>query len=235
MTKTISRLSWSLTVVLLLTLSGCATLPKPQTPYLPGAQVETLTAMVSLSVKTDKGSLGGNGYMIYRRPDRFHLVILTPFGTTAVEMFADDGRLTFVVPSKGVAYAGTFDELPEEGALQGWRLMKWVVEGDPLFDPGKPGAVERTDAAGRKVTAFYDGEGLLVRKLSADGDEVVYRDYRSADGVPFPSVIEFTDRRGARVRIAFDEAEINGPVEDAALTPNLDGITVLPLASFKGA
>jgi hypothetical protein len=52
--------------------------------------------------------------------------------------------------------------------------------------------------------------------------------------VPFPSVIEFIDQNGSRVKITFDEPEINKPVDEAALVPNLDGITLLPLANFKG-
>jgi hypothetical protein len=52
--------------------------------------------------------------------------------------------------------------------------------------------------------------------------------------VPFPGVIEFTDRNGLRVKVTFDEPEINKPLEDTALTPNLEGVTILPLANFKG-
>jgi hypothetical protein len=36
------------------------------------------------------------------------------------------------------------------------------------------------------------------------------------------------------VKIIFDDPQINQPVEDSALVPNLEGYTVLPLAEFKG-
>lgn len=215
--------------------AGCAAAQKPQTPFIPGSAVETLSAMVTISVKTPDGGLGGNGYMVYRRPDRFHLVILTPFGTTAIEFFARDDRVTFMVPSKGVAYVGSFADLPEKGGMQGWRMMQWVVEGAPLLNPGARGDVELTGADGRKSIATYGKDGLLERKVSGDGEEVLYRDYQSVGGVPFPALIEFTDRRGVRVKITFEEPDINKPVEDTALTPNLEGITLLPLSSFKGA
>lgn len=223
----------ALLTFLILATTGCAAAPKPREPFIPGTTVETLAAGVSLSVNTPEGSTGGTGYLIYRRPDRFHLVMLTPFGTTAMEFFAQDDRVTVLVPSKGVAYAGSFGDLPAKGSLQGWRMMRWVVEGDPLFLPGSPGAMERTDAEGRKTVAIYDGDGLLQRKNSMDG-EAVYRDYLSAGGAPFPSTIEFTDRQGVRVKITFDEPEVNGPVDDAALTPNLEGLTLLPLSSLAG-
>lgn len=220
-------------LVLAIAVAGCATTQVPQTPFIPGAAVETLAATVSISVKGPEGSTGGTGYLIYQRPNRFHLVMLTPFGTTAMEFFAGDDRVTLLLPSKGVAYVGSFADLPAKGGMQGWRMMQWVVEGDPLLRPGITGTVERTDQAGRTIVATYDADGLLERKSSADG-EVLYRDYRSVDGVPFPTVIEFGDRAGTRVKISFDEPEVNRPVEETALTPNLEGLTLLPLASLKG-
>jgi len=223
----------ALLTILLLAALGCAGVPKPREPFIPGATVETLAAAVSLSVQTPEGSSGGTGYLLYRRPDRFHLVMLTPFGSTALEFFVRDDRVTVLFPSKGVAYAGSLADLPARGGLQGWRMMRWVLEGAPLFLPGAPRTVERTDAEGGETTTLYDGDGLLRRKISGDG-EATYRDYQSAGGVAFPAVIEFTDPHGVRVKITFDEPEVNGPVDDAALTPNLEGLTLLPLASLRG-
>ena len=225
--------SFTLLTLLILITVGCAATPKSREAFIPGATMETLSAGVSLSVKTPKGSTGGTGYLLYRRPDRFHLVMLTPFGTTAMEFFARNDRVTVLVPSKGVAYGGAFADLPARGGLQGWRMMRWVVEGDPLFRPGTRGAIEGIDGDGRRTVAVYDEAGLLERKSSVDG-EAVYRDYLSVEGVPFPATIEFTNQEGVRVKISFDEPEVNGPVDDAALTPNLDGLTLLPLSSLQG-
>ncbi|WP_306535012.1 outer membrane lipoprotein LolB [Geobacter sp.] len=221
-----------LTFLILVTL-GCAAVPKPREPFIPGATVDTLATAVSLSVTTPEGSTGGTGYLLYRRPDRFHLVMLTPFGTTALEFFARGDRVTVLLPSKGLAYEGSFKDLPVKGGLQGWRMMRWVVEGDPFLVPGTAGTVERTDAEGRTTVARYDEDGLLQRKNSVDG-EAVYRDYQSVGGVPFPATIEFSDHKGVQVKISFDEPEVNGPVDDGALTPNLVGLTLLPLSSLAG-
>lgn len=225
--------SVALLTILVLAALGCAGVPKPREPFIPGASVETLAASVALSVKTPEGSSGGTGYLLYRRPDRFHLVMLTPFGSTALEFFVRDDRVTVLFPSRGVAYAGSFGDLPARGGLQGWRMMRWVLEGDPFFLPGAPETVERTDAEGRATVALYDGDGLLRRKSSVDG-EAVYHDYQSPGGVPFPSTIELTDRRGGRVKITFDEPEVNGPTDDTAFTPNLEGLTLLPLTNLQG-
>jgi len=217
-----------------LLIAGCAALPKAQVPFRPGATLETVAAMVTISVKAPQVNTGGHGYMVYQRPDRFHMVILTPFGTTALETYSSDGRLTIVIPSKGEAYAGTFDEMPDDSPLQGWRMIRLMAVDEPLFDPMKQGTSEKSRKAPGEITSFYDGKGLLERKIFSSGEEVLFRSYQSAEGVPFPSVIEFIDRNGARVKITFDEPEINKPVDNAALVPNLEGITLLPLASFKG-
>lgn len=234
-----NRLIWSLTGItlclLFLLAAGCASLPKPQVPYRPGATLETVAAMVTISVKAPNVNTGGHGYMVYQRPDRFHLAMLTPFGTTALETYSSDDRITIVIPSKGMAYSGAFDEMPEDSPLGGWRMIRLMAVDEPLFDPVKKGTSEkRGSKASGEITSFYDSQGLLERKKFSTGEEVFFRDYQSAEGVPFPSVIEFIDRNGARVKITFDEPEINKPVDNAALVPNLEGITLLSLASFKG-
>lgn len=231
------RQKWSLTRITLylafLLSTGCATLPKMQIPFRPGATLETVAAMVTISVKTPQINTGGHGYMVYQRPDRFHLVILTPFGTTAMEIYSSDDRLTIVIPSKGEAYTGAFDEMPENSPLRGWRMIRLMAMDEPLFDPLKQGTSERSSNASGEITSFYDGTGLLERKKFSNGEEVFFRNYQSAEGVPFPSVIEFIDRIGSRVKITFNEPEINKPLDKAALVPNLEGMTLLPLASFK--
>lgn len=222
-----------LCVIFLLTM-GCASIPKEQVPFRSGATLETVAAMVTISIKSPQVNTGGHGYMVYKRPDSFHMVMLTPFGTTALETYSSDDRLTIVIPSKGEAYAGAFDEMPIESPLRGWRMIRLMAVDEPLFDPMKQGTSEKSSKSAGEITSFYDGTGLLERKKFSSGEEVFFRDYQSADGVPFPSVIEFIDRNGARVKITFEEPEINKPVDNAALVPNLEGITILSLASFKG-
>ncbi len=227
-------LRYSAALLLFVILAGCAATPKAPLVLRPEGQVETLTSSVTLSVKTPDGGSGGSGYLIYRRPDRFHLAMLTPFGTTVMEFYARGDRITVINPGKGAAYVGTFADLPAKGGLQGWRLMGWVVNGDPLYDAAKPGNVARTAGDGKISVVEYDADGLLERKTAGNGVEVTYSDYRSYDGTPFPSVIEFTDRQSIRVKIAFDEPEINKPVDESELNPKLDGLTILPLSRLAG-
>jgi hypothetical protein len=222
-----------LAAVLMLALAACATVPKPELPVQPGAAVETMQSVVSLSVKNAGNSMGGNGYLIFKRPDQFHLVVLAPFGITVMEVFVNGERITCLIPSKQTAYSGKFSDLPEQNALKGWSMMRWVVE-TPSAANGAGGELERMSEDGRMEFLKFDERGLLQRKTNQDGDQITYSKYRQINGVAFPATIEMRDRLGNTVKVSFDEPEINQPVEEAALVPNLDGYTVLPLTDFRG-
>jgi Outer membrane lipoprotein LolB len=221
-------------VITIALLTGCA--PKAVLPLVvtPGAQVESIQSEVSLSFSSSRGSGGGRGYLVFRKPDQSHLVILTPFGTTVMEAFSDGDRLTIIIPSKEIAYAGTFDEIPPRAGLQGWKAMRWIVEGEPTGSGEPGGEIVRVNREGKRETVWFNDVGLVIRKVTEEGDEVVYRDYRSVGGVPFPSIIEFQDRRGTTLKIEFDEPEINKPLAESALKPRLDGITVLSIKRMAG-
>ena len=97
-------------------------------------------------------------------------------------------------------------------------------------DSGEPnGEIVRKNREGKQETVSYNAAGLIARKVTKEGDEVVYREYRSVEGVPFPSAIEFQDKKGTILKISFDEPEINKPVTESALQTHLDGITVLSI------
>lgn len=217
----------------LLLLTSCATVTTPPVDYRPGAVVETLSSAVSLSIRTSDSSLGGGGYLVYRRPDQLHLVVLSPFGTTMMEAFAIGDRITLLYPSRSTAYVGRFDELPEKGGLQGWRLMRWVMDADPHEDHRFGGTVARVNKLGFAEKVTYEN-GLVTSKESAAGDRVRYGRYAAVGGVPVAAELDLRNGRDDRIRITLDEPEINTPLEDAVFAPHLDGMTVLPLSAIQG-
>jgi hypothetical protein len=223
-----------LAVLALTVLTGCAHTAPPLPPFQDGVVLETISSAITLSVKSPEGSIGGSGYLLYRRPDSFRLVMLTPFGTTALDSYAVGSRLTFLVPSRSVAYVGDADELPRRAGMEGWRLLRWVVDGDPLRIPAGPARLERNDPLLGTVSARYDADGLLAEKQTGEGDRAVYADYRVVDGIPFPARLTVNDRHGGEVRVEFDEPELNRPLAEDAFTPLLQGLTPLPLTEFKG-
>jgi len=190
--------------------SGCAAAPRqPLTGLIPGKEVETLQSSISISVRTPERSVGGRGFLVFKRPDRFHLAVLSPFGLTLMDLFSDGDRFTCVIPSRQTAYSGLISELPDRDGLKAWAMMRWVVERQPVAGP----ALERdnVNAAG-------------VRE----------RLYRNVDGVAVPESIELSDSRGDTVQVVFEDPEVNRPVEEGVLSPRLEGVKVLPFTEFHG-
>jgi YD repeat-containing protein len=220
-------------VAAVLLFAGCAAPQKqPLTGLVPGREVETLQSAITMTVKTADRSIGGRGFLVFKRPDRFHLAVLSPFGPTLADIYSDGKRFTCVIPSRQTAYSGTIDELPDRDGLKAWSMMRWVVERTPPSGPAR--VREHLNGSGVPERLHYDDQGLLVRKETDGGDRVEYRDYRSVDGVALPESIELADPKGNTVWIFFDEPEVNRRVEEGALKPNLEGMTVLPFSSFKG-
>lgn len=223
-------LSNLLLMFILALLAGCATSRVPA-DYRAGVVVESLSASVSISVSTSQQGMSGHGYLLYRRPDKVHLVVLSPFGTTLMEVFGNGDRVTLVYPSKQTAFTGRFDELPEGTGLQGWRLMRWVMDADPV--PGiADGTIERTGAGGEneKITLK---NGLITAKVSAAGDKAYYERYTVIDGVPLAVQIDLRTPLDERIRLALDEPEVNRPLEDDLFTPRLEGMSLLPLSALQ--
>lgn len=223
-----------LMLLFLFSLSACATAPKPLASAAPGKQVETLQSEVSLSVRSGDKSIGGRGYLVFKQPDRFHLAVFSPFGFTLMDLFVADDLITCLIPAKQTAYRGRITDIPERNALKGWGMMRWVVDAPPAPDGEAATTRELTAADGRKEILCYDDRGLLASKTNEDGDRVVYRDYHDRNGVAFPSNIEISNAQGDSVRISFDEPELNQPIEEAILTPNLEGMEVFPITAFRG-
>ena len=234
MTETCSRLrKLIISALLVLVISGCAAAPKPPlTGIVPGREMETLRSAVNLTVTTADRSIAGRGFLIFKRPDRFHLAVFSPFGAPLVEVYSAGDRFTCLVNPRHTAYSGLISELPDRDGLKAWSLMRWVVERTPSVGPALKR--EHVNEAGERELLFYDSRGLLERKETEEGDRVDYRDYQVMDGVPFPASVELIDSRGNLVRIVFEEPELNRPVEDATLVPALDGVTVLPFSQFRG-
>lgn len=230
-----SAIHFVLAIVMVFSLSSCAVTPKPAPlpSTAPKGEVQTLQSEVTLALKASGKKIGGRGYLVFRQPDRFHLVMLSPFGTTMIEVYVSGDRITCLVPSRQTAYQGIISELPDRNGLRAWGLVRWVIDQPP---PGavSPGSHEYLTSDGKRETLSFDEHGLLTGKINADGDRVTYSEYHDHNGVAFPSTIEMANSRGDTVKMVFNEPEINSPLEDAVLTPNLDGMETLPLSEFRG-
>jgi hypothetical protein len=212
-------------------LVGCAAGPVPvAVPLNPSLSIETLASSVSVSVKAGEKGMSGRGYLLMRLPERFRLVILSPFGTTVAEIFLKGEELLYLASAQNLAYQGVLADLPNVPALQGWRLLRWTTERVTPESNGQQ-TLDRQGPDGERETIVFDSRGLVLKK-SIDGDEVRYEGYQSVKGVPVPSAIEIVDRAGVTVRITLEEPEVNEPLDENAFTPALEGVKILPLGLF---
>ncbi len=150
-----------------------------------------------------------------------------------MEAFALGDRITLLYPSRSMAYVGHFDELPDKGGLQGWRLMRWVMDADSSAETPLSGTVERISKLGFSEKVTYEN-GLVTAKVSAAGDQVQYRKYSVVNGVPVAGELDLRNERDDRIRITLDEPEVNTTLDDAVFTPKLEGLTVMPLSAIQG-
>lgn len=218
--------------LLFLICAGCATTGVPTAGPVHGVAIRTLQSGVTISLETAAGSTGGRGYLFYRQPDTFRLTVLSPFGQTFLDLFVAGDRVTCLVPSKKQAWGGTTSDLPENLGTRVWPLLQWVVE--PPHPAGPALVRQFTRPDGTRETVYYDRDGFVLRKVNAPGDEVLFGDYRVAEGVAVPWRIEVTTAYGDRLKLLLDEPEVNSPLDDELLHPSLAGLELLPLAEFRG-
>jgi len=75
---------------------------------------------------------------------------------------------------------------------------------------------------------------VVITKESSAGDQVQYRNYSVVNGVPLAAELDLRNGNGDRIRILLDEPEVNTALDDAVFTPNLDGLTIVPLSAIQG-
>jgi outer membrane lipoprotein-sorting protein len=221
-----------LLVVTLLLLCGCASAPKLSLTYQPGAVVETLSATASLSISKGDQGMASNGYLLYQRPDRMRMVILSPFDTVMMEAIVTGNRITIISNSKGVAFSGNLEELPRSGEGETWRHARWVMDMDPPGRFAGDGTRERVNSIGDKEQVIFE-DGLVISKTLANGDMVRYMDYILVNGVPLATEIIMDSHDGGRFRIKVTEPEVNTELAADAFIPRLDGLKLYPLSVLE--
>ncbi len=221
-----------LILLLLPVLVGCATRPVVPVRPVHGVAITTLQGGVAISLESTAGSTGGRGYLFFRAPDTFRLSILSPFGQTFLDLFVSGERVTCLVPEKKQAWQGTMADLPESLGARVWPLLQWVVEPPHPAGPARERSFPRPDGTVEKV--YYDGEGFVQRKVNAFGDEVLFGDYRVTGDVAVPWSMEVRTAGGDRLKLLFDEPEVNAPLDDELLKPSMGGMEIFPLARFRG-
>jgi outer membrane lipoprotein-sorting protein len=216
----------------LLLTYGCATAQKLLPTYQSGAVVETLSANASLSISKGDQGMGSNGYLLYQRPDRVRLVVLSPFGTTLLEAIMIGNRITIIDNSKGIAFSGDLNELSHEGMGQTWRHARWTMDMDPPGSLTGDGLLERVNSMGNKEQVTFTN-GVVVSKVQANGDMVRYLEHELVNGVPLATEIIMDSHDGGRLRIKITEPEVNVALAADAFSVRLEGLKTYPLSALQ--
>jgi hypothetical protein len=228
------RLMYSVILVMFLLLPcGCATLQSSRLTYHPGAVVETLSATASISISRGEQGMGSNGYLLYQRPDRMRMVILSPFGTTLMETIVAANRITIINNAKGEAFSGLLEDLPRIGQGGTFFHARWVMDTDPPGRFAGDGSMDRVNSLGDRERVTFEN-GLVVSKTLANGDMVRYLDYVLVNGVPLATEIIMDSHDGGRFRIRITEPEVNTELASDAFIARLEGVTTYPLSALQG-
>lgn len=215
---------------------GC--IPRPiqhsQLVSTSNSELKTISTSVSLVLHSQEQSMAGSGYLVYLKPDKAHIIVLTPFGTTLFEAFAVGDKISLLYPSEKLAFIGRFDELPKKGGLKGWRSIHWALEDAALQKGGllKNGIMERISASGAKETITVEN-GLIVEKAKIDGEKIYYSKHTLVNGVFLAHELDLRNSLYEQLRIVFDEPEVNGQIDESAFLPRLDGLKVYPLQALE--
>ena len=216
-----------------LLLAACST-PRPpldMSKLVPGTSLDTISSSVSISFSSPEKSVSARGVMVYQQPDKLRLVVLTPFGTTALEAFMVGDHLTLLHASKGVAFSGPVSQIPADVGQRGWGMMRWVLASSLPSD--KDGVYQRPWQEGTEAVTVRDG--LLVEKKLTTGEKVTYDRHAVVAGLVLAEELVMENAEGDRIRLLLEEPEVNVALPDNAFVPRLEGLRLLPLSELKGS
>ncbi len=214
-------------------LSGCvAVRPSQELVYASGGVVQSLSSNVSLSYAAHGRSISGSGYLMYLKPDKMRVVILSPFGSVLQEIYVSGELVTIVDAGNGVAFSGNFMDLPDKGDFSGWRYIHWLIDIDPP-DPSRGNAViDRINRFGQPEKATFEN-GLLISKSTEAAGLVRYGRYAVVQGGAFPLEIIYEAATQEKFTLLLEEPETNVPLTDTAFMPNLVKLRIYPLSRLK--
>lgn len=174
-------------LVVLTAIAGCASLAPPLPPTGPVAAFH-LVGRVSVRYGEDgfSGSLDW-----HHAPARDEVLILSPLGQGVAQLVRTGDGVTLTTSDQQVYRANDAESLTEQ--VLGWRL--------PLN--GLPQWVQARPAAGAAAQIRRGANGL-VERLTQDGWQVEYLDYKAFAAGTLPSRV-FMDSAGLRLKLAIDE------------------------------
>ena len=189
--------------------------------------IHTLRARFSATVHHSESERRAEGVLLVKKPDRFRLRLLSPFGFTVFDYVSHGMHGRMELPLEGKQLVD--DEIGAQSPFSPVDFRQAFLRGPEAFPgrctPQAAGAevvVNCRDAGGARLreVRIAGATGTVTRETSFDGDQpraiLQFDDYRVVDGLPVPFAIELRlPDRGVTVLIALRTYEINPLLADA--------------------
>ncbi len=194
--------------------------------------VHSLRARFASDTASSDGHRRADGVLLVRKPDRFRMRLLMPFGLTVFDFLADGERVWITLPM-GAGDDPSASTAPQLFSRQdiGETFLRgrWALPGDCQPQWAEPGIVEVTcrDAVDGQVLRLLRLDaalGVIVEETSFTSDAprlaIRYGDFRHTDGTLLPhSIAMRAPARGLSVDITVQRYEVNPALADDLFTP----------------
>jgi hypothetical protein len=187
--------------------------------------IHTLRARFSATVHRSENARRAEGVLLVKKPDRFRLRLLSPFGFTIFDYVTSGAHTRMELPLEGKRLVD--DEIAAQSFFSAADLRQAFLRGAAAF-PGRC----TPQANGAEVTVECHAPGdarrevhiarataTVSEEISFTGEAprvvITFRDYRTVDGVPLPFAIELrAPGRQVAMQIALRSYEINPALAD---------------------
>ena len=217
-----NRLGFSALIIMLLLLTGCATLPSgrttssaaPQGPRLPRT---TLASDLSIgyTIHGQQGSV--NAMVMSDGHSQTRLVVLSPLGGTYLELIKRGDKVAVSYPSRSVSYQGTVTKGGAVATLA--SLVEWALSQE--LQPTLEG----------ETRVFI--EGHLRAKVLPGGQQVSYEQHELIGQVEIARSIVLSLPDGSRFALELREPQLNEPLPADAFASSQSGLPVVPLDTLE--
>lgn len=222
------------------TVAACArpVAPPPVSPTADPAEVlalvrrredaiHTMRARFSATVHQGETVRRAEGVLLVKKPDRFRLRLLSPFGFTVFDYVTFGTHTRMELPLEGKRLSD--DEIGTQSAFSPVDLRQAFLRGPAAF-PGRCASqttgteilvdCRAADSADRREIRIAGATATVDEETSFSGAVarviMMFTDYRMVGGLPLPFAIELrAPQRQVTMQIALRSYEINPTLDDA--------------------
>ena len=141
--------------------------------------VQTMRARFSATVHQGDNVRQADGVLVVKKPDRFRMRLLSPFGLTVFDYTSWDGHARMELPLEGKRLSDS--EITAESAFTPGDLRQAFLRAGAAF----PGRCTPRAAAAETIVECRDAEGTLLRVLHIEQrTQTITEEVSFASGVP---------------------------------------------------